>query len=155
MLSILVPLWDSTHCVQLLLELEVAIRSLCNCSGLKWSKWLLQVLMHSLHMSTTMCLIIAASFLLLWAARRIYLCDMSGIGQYYFLINKAFVPLGSQCVYSCLQQSLLAACTLGLHLHSRAIRDLKWIICLVSSLRCILNWIVCLIVFLHYQMDYE
>lgn len=56
-------------------------------------------------------------------------------------INNVFVPLGSQYVHSCLQQSALAACTLGLRLHTTAIRDLKWIICLVSSLRCILHWI--------------
>ncbi len=32
MLAILVALWDTTCCILLLLELKVAIKSLCNCA---------------------------------------------------------------------------------------------------------------------------
>lgn len=87
-----------------------------------------------------MCLIISASFLFVMHSQKNF-AMWHVWNRSILFINNFFVPLGSQCVHSCLQQSALAACTLGLRLHTRAIRDLKSIICLASSLRCILHWI--------------
>lgn len=67
MLAILVALWDSTRCVLLLLELKVAIKSLCNCAievKQMIAPGVVELIAHE-HMNTTMCLISAVSFFLL------------------------------------------------------------------------------------------